>query len=266
MSQQLAVIVLVDVASALKAKALKGHTYLFDNMKLMGSENQGTSDLVTAINGSYWSDGSQAAEQVLNWLPYSLDAIPPTVPKSFHADRSRAADQATLEALAQLVRDAGKPDTNLVAELNRIHRNLGTKTKVKSTYRSGELRSGHKVLDITGEIVSLDAEGNVPALSQHAPLITDITGEAVDKQIIFPAQYGSPDLVTDGWYWSASVDTSRPGTYSYTMEIHLRELTWGDGEWIWKSVRMTHDSQIKIITEPKRNGFTQAGLGTLPIR
>jgi hypothetical protein len=113
-------------------------------------------------------------------------------------------------------------------------------------------------------VVPHDAEGAIAGVNYPAPVIVDITGEAVDQKIIYPAEYGSPDLVTDGWYWSASVDVSRPGTYAYTMEIHLHELIWSDG-WVWEPVPMCFDSRIRITNEPKRNGFTGAGAGMLPI-
>jgi hypothetical protein len=261
MSQQLAIIVLVDVAAALRAGSLQDHTHLFDNMKLQGSEGEGTGDLVTAINGSSWFDGSQADEMVLNWLPYSLGSIPPTVPRNFAANRSHATDREALDALAEL---ANASDADVAEGLARIRRRLGTKTRVRSRQRSGHVETPHKLIDLTGEVIVQDSEGAVPAHASPTPVITDIAGEAVDEKIIFPAQYGSPDLVTDGWYWSATVDTSRPGTYAYTMEIQLRELVWKDG-WIWEPVCMSVDSRIRVTTRPKRNGFTRMGIGMIPI-
>ena len=99
MSQQLEIIVMIDIEAAIKANTLEGNTYLFDNMKLQGSEGQGTDNLVTAINGTHYFDGSQADEQVLNWLPYGIGSLPPTLPKTFHADKSRNSD---LKGLAEL--------------------------------------------------------------------------------------------------------------------------------------------------------------------
>jgi hypothetical protein len=249
MSQQLAIIVLVDVAAALEGRSLQGHTYLFDNMRLQGSEGEGTGDLLTAINGAHWSDGSQADEKVLNWLAYSMGSIPPTVPRNYHADRTRASDQQALDALAELARLGGAPNPNVAVELTRIQRMLGTRTRVKSARRAGHVEAAHKVMDIAGEVVFRDSGEPIPALNNPTPLITDITGEAVDAKIIYPARYGSPDLVTDGWYWSASVDTSRPGTYTYTMEIHLHELVWSDG-WVWEPVRLSFDSRIRVTNQP----------------
>ncbi|MFJ2745757.1 hypothetical protein ACIO3O_39565 [Streptomyces sp. NPDC087440] len=258
MPQQLAIIVLVDVANALEAKSLEDNTYLFDNMKLQGSENEGTGKLVTAINGSYWSDGSQASEQVLNWLPYSLGSIPPTVPKGYQADRARQTDQQALAELQTIVQQ-GAQGTDTSSQLAQLQRSVGT--KVKNTRRTRG-PADTKVLDITGKVVAADSTA---AVSYPAPVITDIYGEAVDEKIMYPAEYGSPDMVTDGWYWSATVDTSRPGTYAYTMKIQLHKLVEQGTEMLWEPVNLTCESFLRITSEPKRNAFTGAGLNFLPL-
>ncbi|TKA09573.1 hypothetical protein [Actinacidiphila oryziradicis] len=259
MTQQLAIILLVDVGNALASRTLEGNTYLFDNMKLHGSENQGTGDLVTAVNGAYWSDGSQAGEQVLNWLPYSLGSIPPTVPRGYHASRAREADRQALAEMTVLANrpTAGGEDSE--AALALIRKNIGAPVKTMSRTRA---LSGQQVLDVTGEVVADHTQG---AHSYPTPIITDIFGEAVDEKVMYPAEYGSPDLVTDGWYWSATVDTSRPGTYAYKMRIQLHELIQRAGEWTWEPVNLTCESKLCITSEPKRNGFTKAGMGYLPL-
>ncbi|MFG3054464.1 hypothetical protein ACGFZP_26375 [Kitasatospora sp. NPDC048239] len=256
MPQQLAVIVLVDVGNALASRTLRDNTYLFDNMKLHGSEGQGTGDLVTIVNGSYWQDGSQASEQVLNWLPYSLGSIPPTVPRGYQADRARQADQQALTELAALADGSG---TISAAEVTRIRRTAGRRVGTTAGTRG---LAGQKMLDVTGRLV---ADGGAAAHSYPAPVITDITGEAVDEKIIYPAEYGSPDLVTDGWYWSATIATARPGEYRYTMKIQLHDLVQKGGEWSWEPVNLTCESRLRIVTEPKRNAFTGSGMGYLPV-
>ncbi|WP_306336831.1 hypothetical protein [Streptomyces sp. KL118A] len=260
MPQQLAIIVLVDVGNALASSTLEGNTYLFDNMKLHGSDNQGTGELVTAINGSYWRDGSQASEQVLNWLPYSLGSIPPTVPRGYEVERARQTDEDALAELTELAAKSTVPSADAAAELNRIRRSVGT--RVKTTRRTRGRMSGQKIVDVMGQVVTEDATA---AASYPAPVITDIYGEAVDSKIMYPAEYGSPDMVTDGWYWSATVDTSRPGTYSYMMRIQLHKLAQTNGELRWDPVNLTCASSLKITSEPRRNAFTKAGIGQLPI-
>ncbi|NEQ79028.1 MAG: hypothetical protein F6K26_01810 [Moorea sp. SIO2I5] len=108
-------------------------------------------------------------------------------------------------------------------------------------------------------------DSTIPEFNFLSPIITDITGEAVDKNIIYPAAYGSPDMVTDGWYWSASVNTYTPGTYSYTMHIQLYKLSREGKEYTYIPVDFTHNAYIKISNDPKVNGFTNAGIGYLPI-
>ncbi|MEU0247361.1 hypothetical protein ABZ192_24170 [Streptomyces sp. NPDC006235] len=254
MPQQLGIIVLVDTTNALAERTLSGNTYWFDNAKLYGSENQGTENLVTAIHGSYWQDGSQATEQVLNWLPYSLGSIPPSVPRGYAADRSQRSDEEALANLQSFANGPGAPD---VAELEHIRKALGMRA---NTHGLGS--RGQKVLDVTGNIVT---EGSSQAHSYPPPIITDVFGQAVEEKIMYPAEYGSPDLVTDGWYWAASVDTSRPGTYTYEMRIQLHDLVQRGREVIWEPVNFTCRSSLKITSEPKRNAFTKAGMGYLPI-
>ncbi|MDI2126450.1 hypothetical protein [Yinghuangia seranimata] len=260
MPQQLAIIVLVDVGNALTAESLKDNVYLFDNMKLHGSEGEGTGDLVTAINGAYWRDGSQASEQVLNWLPYSLGSIPPTVPRGYQADRARQSDQEALDELDALTSKPPAAGNDTASQLAKIRKTAGT--RVKTTRRTSGRMSGQKILDVTGNVVG---EGETHAYSYPGPVITDIYGQAVDEKIIYPAEYGSPDLVTDGWYWSATVDTSRPGTYAYTMRIQLHKLVQRSGEILWEPVNLTCESRLRVTAEPRFNAFTGGGMGLLPI-
>ncbi|HEY6795049.1 MAG TPA: hypothetical protein VI248_10255 [Kineosporiaceae bacterium] len=262
MAQQLAIIVMVDVSAAVKARTLQGNTYLLDNMKLQGSEGEGTGALVTAINGTHWVDGSMGDEQVLNWLPCALGSIPMTVPRNYHLHRSRQIEQDALTA----IRDLGNSTpgrTNVSAELGRIHGSLGTKVRYRRPGGTG--RAGHIALDVTG-----NPTGRAPSGASSAPdhpplLITDIFGEAVERNVIFPAQYGSPDLVTDGWYWSASVDSTREGVYSYTMALEVHRPIEENGVWAWEPVRLTYQSRLRISNRPKRNAFTGAGVSFLPV-
>jgi hypothetical protein len=259
MAQQLAIIVLVDIANALHSRTLDGNVYLFDNMKFQGSEGEGTGNLVTAVRGSYWSDGSQAGEQVLNWLTASLGSIPPTVPRNYLADRAWHSDQQALSELAALASNAAGPAAEVTAGLGRVQRFIGRRSR---TARRGSHLASHKILDVTGHVV---ADDTTQAHNFPAPVITDITGQAVDEKIIYPAEYGSPDMVSDGWYWSATVDTSRPGTYGYTIGIQLHELAQRDGEYLWEPVNLSCETSIKVTTEPMRNAFTKRGVGLLPI-
>jgi hypothetical protein len=259
MGQQLAIIVLVDVAAAAETGTLVGSTYLFDNMRLQGSEGEGTGELVTAINGTHWVDRTQADEQVLNWLPYSLGVIPPTVPRNYHSHQGRAVERETLAAVRSL---ATRPPAEASGseEIANVAAGLGAPARDRRQRRSADV-----ALDITGNPAAAPSDG-APVAHDPPPLqITNIFGEAVDKNIIFPAQYGSPDLVTDGWYWSATVDSSQPGVYGYTMEFELHHQVQDADGWIWEPLRLTFPSRLRISNTPKVNAFTGAGISLLPI-
>jgi hypothetical protein len=259
MAQQLGIIVLIDIANALQDRTLKGNVYLLDNMKFMGSEGEGTADLVTAVPGTYWSDGSQGSEAVLNWVPLSLGSIPPTVPRNYRAIRAQESDQQALRELDVLAGNASAAGTDTATEVARIQRTVGRRVMgAHSKHAVGH----HKILDLTGNVATADT---IDAHASPDPVITNITGTALDEKIIYPAEYGSPDMVSDGWYWSATVDTSRPGTYAYTMHIQLHELAERNGRHVWEPVDLVCGSHLRIVTDPKRNAFTKAGMGLLPI-
>lgn len=285
MAQQLAVVAMIDIDAALKNNSLEGNIYLFDNMKLQGSEGQGTSHLISPIHGTYDSDGLQANEQVLNWLVFGVGSVPPTVPRTFPVDKARNSQLRLIKEFNKLNKRIQENDPTLSAksetlknEVDCILQNTGIQTKFKS---KGGVISRHrhtmvKLLDVKGQLVTnpeviTDADNKSQQISYRPPILNNITGEAVDKKIIYQAQYGSPDLLGDGWYWSATVSTHQPGTYSYTMHFQIYEPVYNEGKpWeehvIWKPVYMTHKSSIRITTNPRRNGFTSGYEGMLPIR
>lgn len=275
MAQQLGIILMVDVEGALAADTLEGNTYLFDNMKLQGSEGLGTGKLISAVNGTSYIDGSQANEQVLNWLPYGVGSLPPTLPKSFLTEKSKNSDLQAVEdikGLTDKIEDTENDEftdiASILEELKRISESVGIKTKVKDKFQDTTREigtTGHKILDVTGELVTVSEEDKIPEINSLNPIITGISGEAVDKNIIYPGAYGSPDMVTDGWYWAASVDTSKPGTYAYTMDIQLYRLDFVKGSWAWVPVHMTCEAYLRVTNTTKKNGFTNAGLGFLPV-
>ncbi|MEV8638978.1 hypothetical protein AB0395_45720 [Streptosporangium sp. NPDC051023] len=253
MAQQHGIIVLFDVENALRTRSLDGNTYWFDNMKFLGSAGVGTEELVTIVPGTYFLDGSQATEQVLNWLPAALGSIPPTVPRNYLAEQARAADRRALEELASFNAEGGATE----AEVKQLQQRVSKRARKPV---GGRGLTPTKLLDVTGKATSSPDAYNYPA-----PVITDITGQAVTEKIIYPAQYGSPDMIYDGWYWAATVDTSRPGVYPYTVHVQLHELVERNDELVWESVDLTCESSLKITSDPKRNGFTGAGLGVLPL-
>lgn len=273
MDQEITIIVVIDSAAAISENRLDNHIYMIDNLRAAGSQGIGTPDLITAANGFYWFDGSMASEPLFNWLIVNVGSLPRTLPRSYHEDRSKAHDLQILRDM-KAQSDELETDTNTgilppsigdIREKLRILTNrTGRESKLKNA-QGGLNDIGLKLLDMRGQIISRGEESTAQ-MSYLPPYITNITGEAVDEGILYPAQYGTPIAIKDGWYWSATASTHKPGLYSYTMHIRLFKFIWGaDGEVIWEPVDMTHQAKIRITRQPMRNGFTHAGNGMLPI-
>jgi len=265
MAQQITVYVLIDSVAAFEANRLEGNIYLMDNLRTEGSKNQGTGQLVTAINGTAWSNGTQANEPLLNWLVAGLSSLPVTLPRNYQLDRSRESERVALDAM-RLDARALKSDPgaeNVRDGLIRAAAALGVHPRFENEH--GELeRHALQLLDLRGEVVP-EADLEADDIHQLPPIITDITGEAVDEGILYPAQYGTPVPINAGWYWSATASTQRPGVYSYTMHIKVYKLIFAGGQPIWQDKDMTYDSQIQVRSRQMVNGFTGGGTGLLPI-
>lgn len=256
MSQQGAIVIVIDIAAALKARSLEGNLYMIDNFRADGSEGEGTGRLTTRVRGSYWSNGAQASNNVLNWMTAATGTLPPTLPRSYAGERAKNIQREYINKMKDYCLNGEKcdPDT-----LNKITRYVNTFDSIEEGKHSRSLN--RQTLDIYGELFDADKQ-DISELAFLQPQISAITGEAVEKNVIFPAQYGSPVLIKDGWYWSATVDTSKTGVYTYTLHITLYER---DGH-TWIPVAFTHNARIKVTNDPQRDGFTGAGTGFLPIR
>lgn len=204
MNEQVTVIAMIDIRAALDANSLEGNIYLIDSLRRKGSEGSGTADLTTVVKGSHWYDGSQSCDIVLNWFTGGLNSLPFTLPKNYVSERSEQMDKESLQSIKDfhLNRNSNKQD--FLPDLDKIVRNVGEFDQMKDN--DGNIKELEiKALDMFGK--SFDNEEDIGNLSFLPPQISDITGEAVDKGVIFPAQYGTPVTLKDGWYWSATVDT-----------------------------------------------------------
>jgi hypothetical protein len=253
MSQQLGIVLMIDSVAAIEARSLDGNIYLIDNAKWAGSTGEGTGHLVTAVDGSRVS--SQADSQVLNWLPLGIDSPPPTLPQTYFLHK------ATRESLSQRSEVAeGVLPEGAVAP-------AAAPPPVEPAPRP--LRLPRRSLDILGRDVgqakleSLSAREADGSFVKGAdariyfpnPVIADIAGEAVDLRVIYPAQYGSPDLFSEGLYWSATVDTNKVGHFAYTLYITLFYSEPMDGKMTACSVTLPYVAYINVTNAIATNGF-----------
>jgi hypothetical protein len=284
MSQQFGIMIMIDVKSAIKTKNLREHTYLIDNMKDFGSQNEGTNDLISKVNGTYWANGNQAGEEVINWLAVDINAMPRTVQKPSYYSYSNI--EAIQNFILNEVLNVDKPegdgaelDKPVTIEMTQAgYKKLINKLKEVAQSMQGKFLKPSKPGENIDAVMPLETlTGNTDDKTEAQliqennyinlpPIITNITGEAVDLGIIFPAQYGSPNFNTRGWYWCATVSTAKAGKYSYTVHVVLFEAVLNNkGEVTWKPVRMSFESHILISKDPMKNGFTGAGQSYLPI-
>jgi hypothetical protein len=235
MSQQLGILLMIDSAAAIEAGTLDGNIYLIDNAKWVGSTGEGTGHLVTAVNGA--RAAGQVDVPVLNWLPYGVASPPPTLPQTFFlSDAARA-------TLAQHVRSQ-KERTGPAREQDVV------------AAEPPLPRLPRKAMDILGrDLGKFAATTPGKRIYYPNPLISNIAGEAVDLRVIYPAQYGSPDLFSDGLYWSATVDTNKVGHFAYTLYITLFYSESTGGERTDRSVTLPYVAYINVTSEVATNGF-----------
>lgn len=259
MGQQLGIVVVIDIPAAIEHETLEGNVWLCDNGGWDGSTGEGSPELVSALDVT--DAGLDPGPPVLNWIPIGIGTVPISVPQTFflHADDRRALRQQPLPVLHQgifpvrirnLVGDEVniKHPAHLAADPPPADHSMPLSAE-------GLLDPGRAHFRRTG--TSRVARADDQDLIYYPdPAILRIHGEALDAGVIFPAQYGSPEVFSRGLYWSASVDPARLGLYRYTMEIALyysrRDAS---GTVIDDWVILSHDAWIMISTGAPRSGF-----------
>lgn len=240
---------LVDVASALAAGTAEGNVFLV-NAKVADKSRAAHLDspVYTRVTGVHDPAGRVVRDVTLNWVVTSLRSQPDRRPtERVLPGRSGSA-------------------VNLVLGLAQV---------------SGSLQAAKEILELLNEdsgatagqpdpapqpapelqslLPELLAGGGVP------PILIDVTGPAVEDGIIFPAMYGSPDLGTDGWYWSATVDTHRVGVHRYTLHLALFRPEVRGSVLAWLPEIHTCSALLEVRNVQAVNGFTGGPPGWLPM-
>jgi len=255
MITQFAIVVMIDVEGVLSQGTLTDNVYLIDNARSAGSEGEGTSGLITQINGVYGPSGAQTIGQGLNWVAYDISDYPPTLPQAFFVPNPLKQIQNAIRRL----QSANSVDavTSLVAKLR------ATSDREQDLVRSYGPSMAQRLIFMQspepGMLKKAAGFAHIP------PVIYRISGPAVDNHVIYPAQYGSPDLVSEGWYWSASVDTSKIGVHAYNIHLILHRPVGGNDDVVWTPEEFVFETKLRIAANAQINGFTGAGLWQLPL-
>jgi hypothetical protein len=251
------IILLADVEAILDERSVENNVYLLDNTKKLGSIGEGTSDLTTNIVGAVNPDGSLAAEAVMNWIAYGIAAAPLPV---LRAAGGRDPGASRLSNLLSEIKSAKPADvTKAIARSESI-----------ANQPSGaifERKSGHQIHVplVFPRPLGASQNGSAIRAGDLSPLISNIAGPAVGDGVLYPAQYGSPDYLTEGWYWSATVDTHKIGIHTYEIHLVVHRPIEKNGAAVWKPETYVVESKINVITGIMANGFTGYGPGVLPL-
>jgi hypothetical protein len=252
------IILLVDVDALLEERRVENNVYFLDNTKKLGSIGEGTTDLTTNIVGALNPDGSIAGEAVMNWLPYGIAAAPnPVLRVAARRDHGTARFH---ELLAELKTASPANVAKIVARHEKIANQHECATFERKDGRHHEIPMAFAHPSGASKGETTVSAGDL------SPLISDITGPAVDNGVLYPAQYGSPDAITEGWYWSATVDTHKTGLHVYQIHLLVHRPVGKKGEpVVWKPETFVVNAKINVTAGTIANGFTGYGPGVLPL-
>lgn len=245
------VFLLISVLEALKQRGVEGNAYQLlarlDEESEVGGPDPAT--LRVTATGVHRPDGSIADDVTLNWNVASLQEHPYARPKPIVLD---AQTEAAVKALAEMARS------------------LSSIAEIKAAIDAFEAEHGLVGASLAEQgFMGLDGQpmtvAEVMAGGHIAPVLVDITGQAVDDEVIFPAQYGSPDSDSAGWYWSATVDTHKVGLHRCDLHIMLYRPRL-EGHMIqWDPEIYTVGMDLVVNQVEQTNGFTGAAIGYLPL-
>ena len=247
---QTSIYLMIGVGKALFERKLEGNTYQLQTRLQLGEvidQADRTAIRVSAV-GIHRPDGSIADDVTLNWIVGSVLGLALARPIPFQLP----------EGATDNLPDVGEPGSEVrsQAQLFALLENLEKSFDIKSdTPIEGFPAS------IDGQPMSIEEVimgGHLP------PALLDITGQAVDDAVIFPAQYGSPDVHTDGWYWSATVDTNKVGLHRCDLHIQLFRPRIEGSTVTWDPEVHVLEMELDVSQLTQVNGFTGAGMGYLP--
>ena len=209
--------------------------------------------LTFPCTGIHYSDGSMADDVTLNWIVTGINTI---------AQARRHPIPLTDEQVA------------FAAEVYQLTRGITDVDAVVKALDEGRTADGTpyaevRLPDLPG--VPRDIFGRpvtaIQALTGAfiSPALADVTGPAVDDGVIFPAQYGSPDVLTEGWYWSATVDTRRTGVHRIDLHLDIFRPAVRDRVLDFVPERYVLPTWLDVRAVPAVNGFTGGPLGFLPL-
>lgn len=247
---QASIYLMIAVPSALTQRQLEGNAFQLEARIDEGlrAEDVDRGGLRVSAVGVHRPDGSIADDVTLNWIVGSLHGIPNARPVPITLG---SVAQEEMQALLQSVNEMSSM-AEIKAAIDAYEQQHG----LVDQDPNDDLPEGFDGLPMSVE--------EIMAGGHLTPAIVDITGQAVEDAVIFPAQYGSPDPFTDGWYWSATVDTHKVGRHHFELHVMLHRPRLEGSVIMWDPEIHILGMELDVNHVVQTNGFTGAGLGYLP--
>lgn len=248
---QVSIFLMVAVESVLSERRIEGHAFQLQT-RLEDDDAQNAAgrptNRVSAV-GVHRADGSIAEDVTLNWIVGSVAGLGIARPTPIELN---TVVKNEVESLIHGL-DSSMPLADVKAAIDAYEKEHGLASDAGvPTFPVG----------FDGHPMSVE---EVMMGGHLSPVLVDITGQAVDDEVIFPAQYGSPDARTDGWYWSATVDTHKVGVHRCDLHIDVFRPTFEDSRIVWVPETYVLDMELVVSQITQVNGFTGAGIGYLPL-
>jgi hypothetical protein len=249
---QKSLFLMIDVSESLMERSVEGNAYemqtRLDNDPAL--EDHERAPLRVKAVGVHHVDGSIAGDVTLNWILGCINGVAgarPTplplgvdVKTEILALSTKFQDLTTMAEIKQAIDDYERVHGDLIA---RQHPEYPQGWNGQPLSVEAIMRGGH----IT-------------------PVIVDLTGQAVDDGVIFPARYGSPDKATDGWYWSATVDTHKVGLHHCDLHVAIFRPRIESSVVVWDPETYLLGVEIEVSQVVQTNGFTLGtAAGYLPL-
>jgi len=248
---QASIFLMISVASALSEGRVEGNAFQVQTRIDGGglAEGSDTKSIRVKAVGVHRPDGSIADDVTLNWILGSMMGLANAQPRPIEL---KPAMEAEFQALSESIESA--------TSLEEVHAAVVAFEAEHGFENDSPVDGFPQGYD--GHPMSVEEV----LLGGHiSPMLIDVTGQAVDDGVIFPAQYGSPDLRTEGWYWSATVDTNKVGLHHCDLHIRIHRPRLEGSTIVWERETHVLVMELEVGQLTQINGFTGGGIGYLPL-
>ena len=248
---QRSIFIMIALGRCLAERRIQGNAHLLET-RVESTSLEASADpkaIRISATGIHRPDGGIADDVTLNWIVGSILGLGNARPVAIELNPEIQKD---LEVLVGRMSAVTSP-----LQIANIIQSFVSERGLKSDVPIEGFPEG-----VDGDPMSIE---EILAGGHISPTLVDITGQAVDDAVIFPAQYGSPDIRTEGWYWSATVDTNKVGLHRCDLHFVMHRPRLEGSTVVWDPETHILEMELDVSFITQMNGFTGAGIGCLPL-